>query len=90
MTNASLETKGRALQLRSILNQLSHISYSFAKLNKEYPFDYLDERNLQILIHTYEELIESALPSLERYAKELPKSNNGVSESQQNVGVTNV
>jgi hypothetical protein len=80
MTNVSIETKSRALKLRAILNQLSNVSYSFARLNKDYPFDHLDERDLRRLIDAYEELMETAAPLVRRYDNE--KMSNG-SQSQQ-------
>ena len=70
MTSVSIEVKSRALRLRAILNQLSNVSYSFARLNKEYPFDQLDEHDLKHLISAYEELIETAAPLVRRYEDE--------------------
>lgn len=70
MTTATIETKSRALKLRAILNQLSNVSYSFARLNKDYPFDHLGEHDLKHLITAYEELIETAAPLVRKYETE--------------------
>ncbi len=85
MTSVSIETKSKALKLRAILNQLSNVSYSFARLNKDYPFDSLNEHELRYLISAYEDLMETAAPLVRRYDSE-----NSVDKSQQAVGVTNV
>ena len=86
MTSVSIETKSKALKLRAILNQLSNVSYSFARLNKDYPFDNLGERDLCQLIVAYEELMETAAPLVRRYDREKDLA---PSQSRQTLGVTN-
>ena len=84
MTSVSIETKSKALKLRAILNQLSNVSYSFARLNKDYPFDHLGERDLRQLIVAYEGLMETAAPLVRRYDQE---SRSDGKQSQQASGV---
>jgi hypothetical protein len=63
----SLETKSEALRLRGILVRVSDISYSFSKLNKEYPLDYQGQREMELLVKTYHGLIRDLLPTLQSY-----------------------
>ncbi len=66
----NIETKSEALRLRGILTRLSDISYSFSKLNKEYPLDYQDQKATETLIRTYHGLIRDLLPTLQTYQEE--------------------
>ncbi len=71
MTNCpSLETKSEALRLRGILVRVSDISYSFSKLNKEYPLDHQDQQSMETLIRTYHGLLRDLFPTLQSYQEE--------------------
>ena len=66
----SLETKSRALRLRGMLYRISDISYSFSKLNKEFPLDHQDQKAMEELIRSYHGLIRDVLPTLQSYEEE--------------------
>ncbi len=66
----SLETKSRALRLRGMLYRISDISYSFSKLNKEFPLDHQDQQAMEELIRSYHGLIRDVLPTLQSYEEE--------------------
>jgi hypothetical protein len=87
MTAASIETRSKALTLRAILNQFSNISYSFAKLNKEYPIDELSEKDLKHLITAYEELLEIATPLVKKYDKQRPLGSDRNPRTDRHLGV---
>ena len=71
MTNyPSSETKSEALRLRGILVRISDISYSFSKLNKEYPLDFQDQQSMETLIRTYHGLLRDLFPTLQSYQEE--------------------
>ncbi len=77
----SLETKSKALRLRGMLYRISDISYSFSKLNKEYPLDHQDQHAMEELIRSYDGLIRDVLPTLQSYEEEFldevaPEQNN--------------
>ncbi len=66
----SLETKSKALRLRGMLYRISDISYSFSKLNKEFPLDHQDQHSMEELIRSYHGLIRDVLPTLQSYEEE--------------------
>lgn len=66
----TLETKSRALRLRGMLYRISDISYSFSKLNKDYPLDNQDQESLEELIRSYHGLIRDVMPTLQSYLEE--------------------
>lgn len=71
MTNCPrLETKSEALRLRGMLVRISDISYSFSKLNKEYPLDFQGQKDMEALIKSYHSLIRDLFPTLQSYQEE--------------------
>jgi hypothetical protein len=66
----SLETKSEALRLRGILVRVSDISYSFSKLNKEYPLDHQDQQSMEALIRSYHSLLHDLFLTLQSYQEE--------------------
>ncbi len=53
------------LRLRGIMQTISQISFSFAMLNKNYPFETINQDQADELIQEYKKLIERALTVIE-------------------------
>jgi hypothetical protein len=56
----SIPTTQELFRLRDFLQRISHISFSFSKLNQSYPLDTLDEKEAEELRMAYINLIEEA------------------------------
>lgn len=54
-------TQVRMLELRNLLQQISSISYSYAKISKEYPFDFMTEEQAVEVEAAYMALLEQAV-----------------------------
>ena len=53
-------TTQKILKLRNYLQQISHISFSFAKINRDYPLEGISEKQAKELIEVYENLLKEA------------------------------
>jgi hypothetical protein len=56
----TISTSANILLLRDFLQQISHISFSFSKLNQTYPIDTLSEKGGKEIIEAYKSLLERA------------------------------
>jgi len=56
----SIPTTQELFRLRDFLQRISHISFSFSKLNQSYPLDTLDEKEAEELRTAYINLIVEA------------------------------
>jgi len=50
-------TQVKLLELRNLLQQISHISYTFSKINREYPMETMDEETAKEVEKAYIDLI---------------------------------
>ncbi len=50
-------TQVRLLELRNLLQQISHISYTFSKINREYPMETMNEETAKEVERAYIDLI---------------------------------
>lgn len=57
MTALKPTTTQKIFSLRTFLYAISQASYTFANINKSYPFENLTEENAQNVIKAYENLI---------------------------------
>lgn len=53
-------TQVRLLELRNLLQQISHISFTFSKINKEYPMEYMTEETAEEVEQAYLDLLKQA------------------------------
>lgn len=53
-----IEKKAKLLELKGLLNGLSHISFSYSRIEKEYPMHTLNGSNVDAVIRVYEKLVE--------------------------------
>ena len=54
----NIKLKAKALRLKSILNKINDCSYAFDQINRQMPLSRANtEKDIQELIHTYEQLI---------------------------------
>jgi hypothetical protein len=61
MTNKiSISTSEKIFYFRNFLQQISHISFSFSKLNQSYPVDTLSEEQGKEIIKAYKNLLSQA------------------------------
>jgi len=56
----SIKTTEDIFKIRNLLQQISHISYTFADVNKRYPIETLTEEQGQDIIGVYRSLIKDA------------------------------
>lgn len=54
-----LEINAKLLRLKGFLNEINHISYSYAQIGKIYPMNTMDDKKALQLIKIYEELMGS-------------------------------
>lgn len=52
-----IETQVKLLGLKGLLNQISHISFSYSRIEKSNPMSGLDEAKAQEIIEAYEKLL---------------------------------
>lgn len=83
-----LATKSEALRLRGILVRISDISYSFSKLNKEYPLDFQDQQSMETLIRTYHGLLRDLFPTLQSYQEEFSDQDTSKHSSKEKQGTS--
>jgi hypothetical protein len=65
----SISTSEKIFFLRNFLQQISHISFSFSKLNQNYPVDTLSEDQGKEIIKAYKNLLSQAEKIIEDYKK---------------------
>ncbi len=53
-------TQVRLLELRNLLQQISHISFTFSKLNRDYPIDDMTEDTANEIEQAYIDLLKQA------------------------------
>jgi len=53
----TLQTTEDILRLRNLLQQISHVSYSFSKINKDYPIEKLSEEKGREILKVYLNLL---------------------------------
>lgn len=53
-------TQVRLLELRNLLQQISHISFTFSKLNRDYPMEELNEDTAHEIEQAYIDLLKQA------------------------------
>lgn len=63
----SIGTTEELLKLRNLLQQISHISFSFSKINQNYPLDIISEEEAGQLRHTYHSLMNDAQKIIDDY-----------------------
>lgn len=51
-------TQVKLLELRNLLQQISHISFTFSKLNREYPMETLNEEMAHEIEKAYLDLLK--------------------------------
>ena len=52
-----IELQTKLLKLKGTLNDISHASFSYAQLTKQYPMHNLDDEKAQQIINAYESII---------------------------------
>lgn len=77
----TLNTKQTILLLRSVLGTIADASYSFSKINREYPLDTLDETKGKQIATFYMKLIRDVLNSLKPYENEASITQTGNPET---------
>lgn len=58
--NMKPTTQVKLLELRNLLQQISHISFTFSKLNKDYPMDEMTEDTAEEIERAYIDLLRQA------------------------------
>lgn len=53
-------TQVRLLELRNLLQQISHISFTFSKINRDYPMEQMDEDSAHEVEQAYLDLLKQA------------------------------
>ena len=70
----NLKLKARLLRAKSILNQISDISYSYSQLEKEFGVSRVQgEKNIKELLDAYNQLIENLRQVITNYETENEK-----------------
>jgi len=64
-----IKTQTKLMQLRSILNTVSDVSYAFNKLNKQYPLDSLGEGTAQEVMSAYGALLDDVTEVIKNYER---------------------
>jgi hypothetical protein len=60
-----ITTSQEILRLRTLLQGISNISYSFSKLNQSHPIDTLSDEDAQQIITAYKQFLDDARDLLE-------------------------
>jgi len=53
----NIETQAKLLKLKGLLNEINHISYTYAQFGRQYPMDMMNEDNANRLITVYNDLL---------------------------------
>ena len=64
MNKQSISTSQTILRLRNRLQGISNVSYTFSKLNQNYPIDTLNDEDGKEIIEVYKKLIEDTVKIL--------------------------
>ena len=62
-----IELQTRLLKLKGILNDISHASFSYSQLSKDYQLHNLDDQTAQKVATAYENIINSVKNSIMNY-----------------------
>lgn len=66
----NIENKTKLLKLKGILNDISHASFSYNQLSRDYPMHELDDRKAQQMIKSYQDIIDTVNSLIMKYANE--------------------
>lgn len=69
-----LKTTEKIFRLRNFLQQISHISFTFSKINQNYPLDTLTEKKGQELLTVYQNLLKDADSLIKVFKEENDKT----------------
>lgn len=72
----SIKTTEDIFRIRNFLQQISHISFSFANVNKRYPIETLTEQQGQEVLDVYKNLMIDTESILESYKNNLNLNGN--------------
>ena len=64
-----IELQTRLLKLKGILNEISHASYTYAQLSREYQLHTLDDETATKVIVAYEDVIQTVKNSIMNHEK---------------------
>mgnify|MGYP001561245606 CR=1 FL=1 len=64
-----IELQAKLLKLKGQLNEISHISFSYSRMEKQYPLHSLDENTARQLIKIYEDLLSNVKNLISVYGK---------------------
>lgn len=64
---ATIETTNKLLKLRSVLDRINQVSFSYYTINKKFRMDSLNEEQCNEIIRTYQDLIQSTKDAVESY-----------------------
>jgi hypothetical protein len=53
-----IELQAKLLKLKGYLNEINHISYTYAQIGKNNPMNYLSEDSARKMIAVYEDLLK--------------------------------
>lgn len=62
-----IELHTKLLQLKGILNDISHVSYSYSQLSRQRSMNDINDETAKKLINAYEMLIENVTNSIKNY-----------------------
>ena len=65
--NLSIATTENIFRLRNFLQQISHISFTFSKVNQRYPIEEITEAEGKEVIQVYKNLLKDAERILQTY-----------------------
>lgn len=66
----SIRTNSELLSLRGLLNSVNHASYSYSRINQQYPIDTIQtQEDAEELIFSYKSLISEIMNLLENYER---------------------
>ena len=72
----NIETQTKLLRLKGILNEVSHASFTYARLQKDYPMNDLDEATAQKIISSFEQVLEDVNNTIMKYENTNNKNQN--------------
>jgi hypothetical protein len=65
----NIETQSKLLKYKGILNDISHISYSYKELNRTLPYIVTDPTTAEKLLNAYKQLITDAIVIIRNFEK---------------------
>ena len=67
----NIQTQTKLLRLKSLLNQISDVSYAFNRINQQYPLNSLDDdKRAHEVISAYVQLLSDVQESIKNYERE--------------------